>query len=229
MGGAVQTPATQVAPAEHPTPHAPQLERSVCVFTQLAPHRVVCAGHTHTPPTHPVPRGHRTPQLPQLLESVDVSMQLPLHICLGGKHTEELTHRPAEQICPAAHLTPQLPQFPSSDCVSRQNSPQSESPPGHGVAPKSSTAVTRSNGVGTSEGAPRSTQTTTPKVRRGSCPASQPRRTSVHAGTSNTTKAMDIRIARIVLRTRLPRHQDQRRTEARRLSVALPTAPSPTG
>jgi hypothetical protein len=96
-GTLVQWPAVQLAvPAGQACPQAPQLARSVCVFTQLAPHSVVGGGQVpgaHCPALHTCPATHTCPQASQLLPSVLV-----------------LTHVPPQVVKPLLQLaTPQTP------------------------------------------------------------------------------------------------------------------------
>jgi hypothetical protein len=66
-----QTPAVQVCPDGHTSPHLPQLFASVWVLAQKLPHSVCPVGHEHVPEVQIPPDGHTLPQAPQLFASVD--------------------------------------------------------------------------------------------------------------------------------------------------------------
>ena len=61
-------------------PHRPQLSLDVLVSTQLEPHFVCPAGHTHVPPDAAEPEGHDWTQTPPL-QSPEAQVPPAVHTC----------------------------------------------------------------------------------------------------------------------------------------------------
>ena len=128
LDDALHVPATQVSPAWHEWPHAPQLLGSVAVFTHEAPHIVSPAGHTQVLLTQVWPGAHTVPQLPQLFGSVAVFTHavphsVPVHL--------PVMHAPATQVSPDGHTLPQRPQLFASVWRFAHEAPHAVSPGPH--------------------------------------------------------------------------------------------------
>src|SRR5436190_1285062 len=80
---------TQVAPPPHCTPHVPQLELSVCRFTQALPHSdwPLAQEILHAPLVHTCPFGHTVAQAPQCCGFEERSTHTPLHSVWPFGHT----------------------------------------------------------------------------------------------------------------------------------------------
>ena len=91
------TPLLQKLPAAHVFPHAPQLEGSVCVFTQVPPQGVDPSGQTHEPSTQVRPPEHKFPHAPQFaFDDISEVPHMPSvpHVPKPGRHCAE--HDPFE-------------------------------------------------------------------------------------------------------------------------------------
>lgn len=127
----VQAPPTQVCAEAHARPHAPQLARSVAVFTQEAPHSVCAAAHAQRPAEQVVPLGQATPQAPQFALSEEVlTHRPPQYDCPVGH-----PHAPPAQPCPAGHTRPQMPQLVGSVLTTVQRPPHTIWPDGQAHRP----------------------------------------------------------------------------------------------
>ncbi len=126
--GHTQAPAEQNVPPAQNTPHAPQLNVSVCVFTHRPKQSVWPAGHAAQDPAMQAwPAGQTTPHMPQLLTSLATVRHTPLQLsCPAGQ-----THTPAEHVMPAMQNRPHAPQLIESVAVLTHRLKQFVCPAGH--------------------------------------------------------------------------------------------------
>jgi hypothetical protein len=127
----VQTPAWQVVPDGHFTPHLPQLSPSLVGSTHCVPQRTKLTGQVHTPSTQGPAVGHTTPHPPQLLLSLAVLTQTGV-VCPAGMHIDSWpghVQTPSWQESVAGHVRPQVPQLPGSLCKRTHRVPQTVHPP----------------------------------------------------------------------------------------------------
>jgi hypothetical protein len=92
-------PAAQDCPAGQASAQAPQLARSVCVFTHEPLQKVSPAAQTaaHAPATQDCPAAHTTPHRPQWPLSVCRSTQLAPHSVRGAVHIDAGRQAPERQ------------------------------------------------------------------------------------------------------------------------------------
>lgn len=81
-----QTPTTQLSPAAHVRPQAPQFMESESTFTHRVPQTMSSLGHVHRPEVHDPPVGQTVPHDPQLLESVERFTQREPHKVRPEEH-----------------------------------------------------------------------------------------------------------------------------------------------
>jgi len=103
----VQREATQLWPAAHAVPQAPQLVTSFVRFAHRLPQSALPPAQSHAPPAHTLPPGQALPQPPQLSGSFSGSMQVPLQVRKFGLHTQV----PIRQNWPTPQALPHDPQL----------------------------------------------------------------------------------------------------------------------
>jgi hypothetical protein len=129
-----QTPLRQACPAEHVTPHPPQLPGSNWVATHEPLHAVVPFPHVeeHFPDEQYWPPGHTVPHVPQFCGSNWVLVQVAPHRV--APPAQVVAQLPCEQTCVPGQAFPHTPQLAGSLDRSLHAPPHMRSPALHCVA-----------------------------------------------------------------------------------------------